>query len=430
MRGEIAGVGVSLILVGLNHRTAPVELRERLSANESQVPEIVRALRSIDHVTGAAVVSTCNRVEAVVSCGTEEVSSHVVDVFSNRGGIERSVLEHHLYVLRNREVIRHLFRVAAGLDSMIVGEPQIGGQVRAAYQTALELQSMDPSLQRVLEQTLRVAKRVRTDTGIGEHAVSIPFAGVELAKKIFGNLDGLSVLLVGAGEIAELTAQHLSTCQLDRVIVANRSLDKAEQLAARFHGTAVPFESLQDHLRHADIVITSTAAPHHIIRRDHVELALADRKHRSLFLIDLAVPRNIDPEAGKVAGAYLYDVDDLKEVADSNLEARLKKAAQAEKVIENEVDDFMRRLASQEAVPTIVELQSHLEEIRRTELERCLRRLGPISAEQREAIEALTAAIVNKILHYPVIRIKESAATHREAAESMRETIRKLFGLR
>lgn len=405
-------------------------MRERLAVSESKAPALLRDLAAVEGIRGASFLSTCNRAEAVVSSESEEAGEVIAQMLADRASLDVSELAHHLYVLRNRDAIRHLFRVASGLDSMIVGEPQIGGQVRAAFQAAIEAGSIDSSLQRVYEQTLRVAKRVRTETGIGENAVSVPFAAVELARKIFGELNGLNVLLIGAGEIAELTAEHLSGYGVKRVFVANRSFDKAAQLAAHFGGEAVHFDSLRSRLADADIVIASTSAPHHLVDASDVELALAERRRRDLFLIDLAVPRNIDPAISSLEGAYLYNVDDLKEVADANLEKRLKKAEQAEAIIEQELDAFMRRLASHEAIPTIVELQSHFEEIRRTELEKALRRLGPMTPEQRETVEALSSAIVNKILHHPIVRIKETAADQREHAESMRELIRRLFGLR
>lgn len=421
---------MSLILVGLNHRSAPVELRERLALPEPHQREIVGQLSVLPGVKGASFLSTCNRVEALLSCDQDEVIQGLVELLSGRASMDRSLLEQHLYVLRNRDVVRHLFRVAAGLDSMIVGEPQIHGQVRSAFHMAAELESLDPSLQRLYEQTLRVAKRVRTETGIGEHAVSVPYAAVELAKKIFGELRGLRVLVIGAGEMAELTAEHLHSAGVAQIFVANRAFERARELAERFSGSSVAFDAMLEKLSDADIVIASTAAPHHLVTRANAEAALAGRRRRSLFFIDLAVPRNLDPEIANVGGAYLYNIDDLQHVADANLERRLEKAEVAETIIEQEVDEFLRRLATNDAVPTIVELRDHLEQIRRSEVEKCMRRLGPVTTEQQEAIEQLSSAIINKILHYPILRIKESAADKRGEVESMRETIRRIFGLR
>jgi len=276
---------------------------------------------------------------------------------------------------------------------------------------------------------MRVAKRVRTDTGIGEHAVSVPYAAVELARKIFGDLRGLQALLLGAGEMAELTAEHLNGFGLKQIFVANRSHERAQQLASRFSGQAVYFEGIDPYLATCDIVIASTGAPHYVVERAHVERALAARKARTLFLIDLAVPRNINPEVASIDGAYLYNIDDLQQVADSNRALRRDKAEEAESIVVREVDNFRKRLVAQDAVPTIVELQQRLETIRAAELEKTLRKLGPISADQRQAIEQLTTQMVNKILHYPILRLKDSDAQPHER-ESLRDTIRKIFGLR
>jgi len=312
---------------------------------------------------------------------------------------------------------------------MILGEPQIGGQVRKAFQLAQDGGTLDVLLTQLYEQTMRVAKRVRTDTGIGEHAVSVPYAAVELAKKIFGQLEGLQVLLLGAGEIGELTAEHLHGQSVNQVFVANRSYERAMELAARFEGLAVQFNSIEEHLATCDIVIASTAAPHFVIEPHQVQRALASRKNRNLFLIDLSVPRNINPDISGIEGAYLYNVDDLQHVADANRELRQKKAYQAEEIIGREVDSFRKRLVAQDAVPTILELQNRLEEIRAAELEKCLRKMGPITAEQRAAVEMLSSQMINKILHYPILQLKEASDEPQER-ESLRKTIRKIFGLR
>lgn len=421
---------MSLILVGLNHHTAPVEVRERLSVSASNEPEMLAALTGLSGVRGAGILSTCNRVETILSSDSEQAIEPVVDLIVSRSSMRRSEVEGHLYILRNGEVVRHLFRVTAGLDSMILGEPQIGGQVREAYNRAQALDATDPILRQLFDAALRVAKRVRTDTGIGEHAVSVPFAAVELAKKIFGKLDGLNVLLVGAGEAGELTAQHLNGYGVKKVFVANRAHERAVELARRFDGEAIHFDSLEERLRSCEIVIVSTAAPHYLIRPEHVRAALSERRRGNLFLIDLSVPRNIDPEISGIEGAFLYNVDDLREVADTNRHKREQKAVSAEEIIEREVDGFMRRLASHDAVPTILELQGRLDEIRRLELEKCLRRLGPITTEQQQAIEALSTSIINKVLHYPIIRLKETAAADQpEDRESIRQQIRRVFGL-
>lgn len=420
----------TLTVVGVSHHTAAVDVRERLGIADKEVPLFLAEVRRIAGVEGAAILSTCNRVEVVVSSSSDEVAEQVVATLCSRAGVSAADLEQYVYVLQNAEVVRHLFRVTAGLDSMIVGEPQIGGQVREAFRLASDAGTLDPLLHRLYEHGFRAAKRARSETGIGEHAVSVPFAAVELARKIFGDLRALQVLVVGAGEMAELTAEHLNQYGVEKVFVANRARERAAELAARFGGEAIDFSAFPPYLESCDVVIVSTAAPHYVIDVADVTTALASRRRRELFLIDLSVPRNIDPAAGSVAGAYLYNIDDLEGVVVRNREERQRRADDAEIIIAQEVDSFLRRIAAHQAIPTIVELQERVEEIRRSELERCLRRMGPISADQREVIETLTSNIINKILHYPIVRLKESAADDDQGAETIRETIRRIFGLR
>jgi glutamyl-tRNA reductase len=418
-----------LILVGLNHRTAPVDVRERLNVPDPKLVETTAALAGIGGVDGAAVLSTCNRVEAIVSTRNEDVIESIVEWLAAGADSARPELEKHLYILRHGDVLKHLFRVASGLDSMILGEPQIGGQVKKAFLTAQQLGTLDSLLQQVFDNTMRVAKKVRTDTGIGEHAVSVPYAAVELAKKIFGKLRGLQVLLIGAGEMGELTAEHLHEQEVKQVFVTNRSYERAMELATRFEGAAVQFDRVDEYLASCDIVIASTAAPHFLIEPHHVARALEARKMRNLFLIDLAVPRNINPAVASIEGAYLYNVDDLQQVADANLGQRQVRAREAEQIVVREVESFRKRLVAQDAVPTIVELQQRLEAIKAAELEKCLRKLGPIMAEQREAVEMFSTQLVNKILHYPILQLKDASDEPQER-ESLRRTIRKIFGLR
>jgi glutamyl-tRNA reductase len=418
-----------LILVGLNHRTAPVDVRERLSVTDPRLAETTGALHAVEGIDGAAVVSTCNRVELVISTRDEDVVTNLVDWLAERASTARTELEKHLYVMRHGDVVKHLFRVASGLDSMILGEPQITGQVRKAFLTAQQLGTLDPLLQQLFDNSMRVAKKVRTETGIGAHAVSVPYAAVELARKIFGDLRGLQVLLLGAGEMGELTAEHLHEQEVKQVFVANRSFERAEELAHRYEGQAVQFDQFDDNLTRCDIVIASTGAPHYLIEPEHVARAVEGRRNRALFLIDLSVPRNINPAVAKMDGAYLYNVDDLQQVADANLELRQQKAHVAEQIVLREVDGFRKRLVAQDAVPTILELQQRLEAIRMAELEKCLRHVGPITTEQRTALEMFSTQLVNKILHYPILQLKDATEEPQER-ESLRRTIRKIFGLR
>jgi len=300
---------------------------------------------------------------------------------------------------------------------MVLGEPQIAGQVKKAFRSGV----LDPSLQHVWQRTLHVAKKVRSETGIGELAVSVPYAAVELAKKIFGNLEGLRVLLLGAGEMGELTAEHLGAQNVRQIFVANKTYERAVELAERFDGTAVQFSSFEEHLGTCDIVIASTAAPHFVIEPAQVHRALEARSQRGLFLIDLSVPRNVDPAIERIDGAYLYNIDDLQQVASANLELRQKRACHANGIIAAEVEAFRKHVAEQHAAPTIRELRALLDEIRSTELEKCLRRLGPITTDQRDAIEQLSQQMINKILHQPIVQLKES--------DTVRQTIRMIFGL-
>ena len=407
-----------ILLAGLDFRTAPVAVRERAAVPEPALREALTTLRALRGVGGVALISTCNRVEVIVSTRSDEALEEIVRWFDQRAGAS---MEPHLYVLRQDAAIDHLFRVAAGLESMILGEPQIGGQVRNAFQAAIEAQTIDGLLQQLFEQTLRVAKKIRSDTGIGERAVSASYAAVELAKKVFGDLSGVRVLLIGAGEMAELTAEHLHSENVTQVFVANRSHNRAVELAKRYSGHAIHFDGIAEQLLLCDIVIASTGAPHYVISEDHVRRALEHRRNRSLFLIDLSVPRNISPAVANVDGAYVYSIDDLQHVADENLEKRRERAKEAEGIVNHEVAAFKKRLAARDAVPTIVELRQRLETIRTGEVEKYLRHLGPVTIDHKEAVEMLTTQIINKILHYPMLQLKEEPA--REPA------IRRIFGL-
>ncbi|HEY3055999.1 MAG TPA: glutamyl-tRNA reductase [Thermoanaerobaculia bacterium] len=415
----------NLVLVGLDYRSAPVSIRERLNVSGDELGPAISSLRTLPGIDGASILSTCNRVEAIVSTRSEASVESVVEWLAVRANVRRAELGKHVYVLRQADVVKHLFRVASGLESMIIGEPQIGGQVRSAFLTSTDVRSLDPLLQQVFEHTLRVAKKVRTETAIGQHAVSVPYAAVELAKKIFGGLQGLRVLLLGAGDMAELTAEHLHREEVTQVFVANRSHRRAVELAQRFGGQAVHFDAIDEQLPLCDIVVASTSAPHYVIQPDQVQRAVEARRRRNLFFIDLSVPRNINPAIADIEGAYLYNVDDLQNVADRNLELRHEAAKDAEQIMEREAEAFRKRLIAQDAVPTIVELQRRLEEIRTSEVDEYLRRVGPVAAEHRQAIETLTLQMINKILHYPILQLKEAS----EEREALRFTVRKIFRL-
>ena len=416
---------MNLQLIGVNHKTAPIEVRERLAIPESHLPDALRQLAEHPGVDEALILSTCNRVEVLAQTrnGSADLRSFLREYFRLNPGD----YEPHFYEYREADVIRHLFRVTCSLDSMVVGEPQILGQVKEAYATARAVGAVHSQLDLLLTRAFAVAKRVRTETAVGSSAVSVASVAVDLAKKIFGSLRGKHVYLVGAGKMSELAARHLVAHGAESVFVANRTYDRATQLAERFGGQAILFEQLYDTCDRADIVITSTGAPHAIFRREHGELFLNRRRNRPMFFIDIAVPRDVDPAMNELDGIFVYDIDDLQQAVASNVADRRKEAERAEEIIESEVSRFQARLQTLEVVPTIVSLQDHLETIRQAEIDRVRGRLGTLSPEQEMAIEALTRGIVNKIMHTPISTLKTAA---REAeATTIIDVIRRLFNL-
>jgi glutamyl-tRNA reductase len=415
-----------IVVVGLSHRSAPLEVREALAVPREQVGEAARKIREEAGLAEAMLLSTCNRVE-VYAHAEEPKSAALAEALCRAHGREPRELESHLYRLEGDEAVRHAFRVAASLDSMVIGEPQILGQVKEAYERAEAAGALGSVLNALRTRSLASAKRARTETGIGRNAVSVSSVAVELARKIFGDLRGRNVLLVGAGKMSELAARQLVEAGARATVLGGRTFERAAELAAALGGKAVPFEALRDQLRGAEIVISGTGAPGLVIRRTDVESALATRGGRPLFLIDIAVPRDVDPEVGQLSGVFLYDLDDLKSVADANLRERRKEAAAAEALVEEEVAEFLAWRRSLDAVPLLVELRRRGDEIRKAELQKARRRLGPLSAEQEEALEAATAAIVNKLLHPPTVLLKELARNGNASAEV--GLIRRLLGL-
>lgn len=412
-------------LIGVNHKTAPVEVRERLAIPESRLPEALR--RFIEHpgVEEGLILSTCNRVELVAR--TQNGGADLRGFLGNFFGMDRSVMDPHLYEYREKDAVRHLFRVASSLDSMVVGEAQILGQVKEAYATARALGAVNSQLDQLLTRAFAVAKRVRTETAVGSSAVSVASVAVELAKKIFGSLNGKHVYLIGAGKMTELAARHLLANGAASIFVANRTYDRAIRLAQKFNGQAIEFNRLYETCDRADIVITSTGAPHAIFRREHGELFLSRRKNRPMFFIDIAVPRDVDPEMNKLDGIFVYDIDDLQQAVASHVADRKKEAEKADDIINTEVERFQARIQTLDVVPTIVSLQEHLETIRQAEIDRVRGRLGPISPEQELAIEALTRGIVNKIMHTPISTLKTAA--RESEATTVVELVRRLFNL-
>src|ERR1700680_2072330 len=412
-------------LIGVNHNSAPVEVRERLAIPESRLPDALKCFTQHPGVDEGLILSTCNRVELLAQ--TKNGSADLRGFLRSYFQIDHADLEPHLYEYREQEAIRHLFRVTSSLDSMIVGEAQILGQVKEAYATARAVGAIHSQLDLLLTRAFAVAKRVRTETAVGSSAVSVASVAVELAKKIFGSLNGKHVYLVGAGKMSELAARHLLAHGAASIFVANRTYDRAIRLAQKFDGQAIEFSRLYDTCDKGDIVITSTGAPHAIFRREHGELFLSRRKNRPMFFIDIAVPRDVDPEMNKLAGIFVYNIDDLQEASASHAAERSKEATRAESIIEDEVGRFNARLQSLHIVPTIISLQDYVETIRQAEVDRVRGRLGHLSPEQEQALEILTHGIVNKILHAPITRLKSAAAG--PEVTTLVEAFKKLFNL-
>lgn len=419
---------MNLALVGINHRTAPVEIRERMNIQEDLLPAAVTDLIARDGVEEGLILSTCNRVEVVTRLRDEVDPQLLLRTFlADYHHCDLSPYEKYFYWYRREEVIRHLFRVASSLDSMILGEPQVLGQLKSAYSTARSLGALSGSLNEIVTRALAVARRVRRETAIGTTAVSVSYAAVELARKIFGSLAGKTIFVVGAGKMSELAAKHLLRSGSSTIFVSNRTYERAEELARAFHGTAIRFEDLFDHIQKADIVICSTAAPHFVIYRSQAEKWLAARKHRPMFFVDIAVPRNVEPAINELANAFVYDIDDLGQVVEANRKQREREAVWAEEIVTQEVQRTLRRLASHDLAPTIVALEDRLNQIREGEMNRLHGRLSTLTPDQREAVDALTRSIQNKILHGPITELKSVAGQPEHGA--LVQLIRKIFGV-
>jgi glutamyl-tRNA reductase len=414
---------MNIVLLGLNHKTAPVELRERLAIGPDQLEQATRSLLESPGVLEGMILSTCNRVELFTSLQPD--APDLLQFIESYFDIERELIAPHIYEYRQENAVRHLFRVACSLDSMVIGEPQILGQVKSSYLAARSAGAVRGHLDKVLQRAFVVAKRVRSETQIGTTSVSIASVAVELAKKIFGSLEGKRVLLVGAGKMSEQAARHLMAQGAGSVLVANRTHERAEQMAQRFGGRAIRFDDLYTNADQADIIITSTGSARPVFRREHAQQFLQQRRGRPMFFIDIAVPRDVDPEVNKLDGIFLYDIDDLQSVAGSHLKERSREAELAEAMILAEVDKYQRRLHALNVAPEIVQLQQSAEQIRVAELRRLGSRLQGLSAEQQTAVDALTRGLVNKFLHRPVQAIKAAASEGNVAAV---EAIREAFG--
>jgi glutamyl-tRNA reductase len=417
----------SLVLFGINHNTAPIEVRERLAIPVERLADATRSLLHQPGIREGLILSTCNRVELLTLQDDTEAA-----LADSKTGLLRFLHEYfavlpndiqpHLYEFREREAVRHLFRVASSLDSMVVGEPQILGQVKEAYTIARETGAVHSSLEALLQRTFTVAKKVRTETQIGSSSVSIASVAVDLARKIFGSLQGKTVLLVGAGKMSELAARHLIQQGAASILVANRTQSRAEKIAAEFSSASVltaviPFDDLYEQAARADIVITSTGAPQKIFGHSHGQHFLQRRRNRPMFFIDIAVPRDVDPRMNEVEGCFVYDIDDLQQVAAANLADRSREAEAAETIVSREVEKYEQRLQSRDAVPAIKALQQQAEAIREAELARSAKRLAALSPDQREAVEALTRSLTAKLLHPQLTALRESVKAKPEDDE-------------
>jgi glutamyl-tRNA reductase len=401
---------MKLLITGVSHNTAPVEVRERLAFREEALPAALADLKARDGVAEAVILSTCNRVEITVTTDDRVDPQSLVDSFlAEFKAIEPGRIAPHLFRHEGRDAIHHLFRVASSLDSMVVGEPQILGQLKAAYSTAKTCGTVCGWLDGLMTRSFSVAKRVRSETGIGQMAVSVSYAAVELARKIFGNLSNCKIMIVGAGKMSELAARHLRRSGASHVFVTNRTHERAVEMAELFHGTPVEYTRFISMLPEVDIVITSSGAPHYILRKEDMHRVISARRNKPMFLIDIAVPRNIEPAVNDLANVFLYDIDDLQEVVNANLRERMKEAGHAETLVEEEVERMMTRLKVAEIAPTIVGLQEQLEQIRAAEVDKARRRHGPFTAEQEQAIEAITRGIINKVAHGPISELRNHA---------------------
>ena len=417
---------MKVFVVGLNHKIADVDVREKLAFSGPKLEEGLSRFKELSGVEEAIILSTCNRVELYANVTDALTASESIkDFLSQFHGIKRGSLDNALYMYDDTNAVRHVFRVASSLDSMVVGEPQILGQLKGAFDLALSKKTTGVLLNKLMKKAISVAKRVRTETKIAENAVSISFAAVELAKKIFTDLSKRVFMLLGAGEMAELAAKHLITTGVNEVLVSNRTYDRACDLAKEFNGRPVKFDEFIQEMVRSDIVICSTGAPDYILTKNQMQKVMRERKQRQVFIIDISVPRNIDPGINDLDNVYLYNVDDLQGVVDANMFERQKEAEKAEKIIEEEIDTFLKWQSSLDSVPTIVALREKAEEIKKEELDKLLHKIPEIGAKEREAIEYMASALVNKLIHPPTAALKEAS----EDKDAIVATIRRLYGI-
>jgi len=424
-----------LALAGINHHTAPVQLREKLAFRVEDLPAALLQAQARG-AKEALILSTCNRVEIAATLNENIPAETLLEgLLAGRDDISPDLLRPHLYLYEEAAAIRHLFRVASSLDSMIIGEPQILGQLKQAYAVARDEGAIGTILEAVLSRAFSVAKRIRSETEIGQSAVSVSYAAVELAREIFGSLNKKRVLIVGAGKMSEATARHLLRAGAAEILITNRTQQRAEELAGLFHGEVIPYELFPQRLGDADILISSSAAPGYLLTRDLIRTAIEARRNQPMFLVDIAVPRNIDPAVNDLEHAFLYDIDDLQRLSERNLQTRREIAEQAEAIVDEEVARLEARLRVRDVAPTIVSLQEELEALRKDVLSRYRPRLGSLTADQEEVLDALTRGIINKVAHGPISELRRQAADAQRNAVPLQEgefvsVVRRMFRLR
>ena len=418
----------NLVIVGVNHKTTPVEIRERLAFSSQNIEDSLERLHGYPEIVENIIIFTCNRVEINarvnnIEKGIERLKKFICDYHQ----VPLEELENYFYCFRNQQTIEHLFRVSSSLDSMVIGEPQILGQVKEAFSQAKNHRSTGQILNQLFEKAFNVAKKIREETGIAESAVSISYSAVELAKKIFEDLENHTIMLIGTGEMAELAARHLISYGVKTVYVASRTYERAANLAKELNGCAMDFADFKKEMHKADIIISSTGSPKFILHKEAVQEAIHQRKNKPMFFIDIAVPRDIAPDVNDLENVYLYDIDDLQSVVDANLKEREKEAEIAMDIIQNEVSKFINWISALDAVPTIVSLRREAEKIRAKEIEKTLSKMDHLSHEDKEALHSMTNSIVNKILHKPTVNLKKKVLS--SEGHTYLKAIRHLFHL-
>ncbi len=403
---------MQLAVLGLNHNTAPVELREKLAVSEEKLPYFYAQILQNERIYEAMILSTCNRVEYYIVtddflCNVE----NVLQIISEENGVDYSELRKHTYIHCGDDAVRHIFRVASGLDSLVLGEPQIFGQVKDGFRLANIHGKMDKLLKKLDEFTIKTSKKVRTNTGISENPITVSYSAVELAKKIFGELKNKSALIIGAGEMCELAAKNLRNADISEIFVTNRTYARAEKLAQEINGIPVDFERFTEYLKKTDIVISSTGAPYYVLEHDQVKNAMASRKYEPMFFIDIAVPRDIDPKINNIENTYVYDIDDLKSVVEANKKAREKEAVKAMEIVEQSVADFHKWVESLKIVPVIKEMRGMFEDIKEMELERFINKSKIEDEQTKKLLNNILNSYMNKVLHTPLTNLKNNGTS-------------------